>query len=105
VPSALNDGSDAEDAEDLRRGVRDRVLVQRVEEHVLRQVAPRQRPQRPRLEQLLPPRIVQLALPRLDELAREVVRLPAMQRGEAREVAVSSRSQRQTSPRVTPSSE
>ena len=62
----------AGDAEDRRRVRRDRLLVQRVEEQVLRQVALGQRAQRALLEQREAVGVAQLPAPRRDQLAREL---------------------------------
>ena len=77
----------ARDAEDLGRVRGDRLLVQRVEEQVLGEVALGQRAQRPALEQREPLGVAQLAPPRRDELARERGRLPSLLLGELGEVA------------------
>ena len=82
--------------------VGDRVLVQRVEEHVLREVALGQRPQRARLEQRQALRLAQLARARAPPAPRPAPRgSQPVPRGQARRaLRVSSRSQRQMSPRV-----
>ena len=64
-------------AEDRRRRVRDRVLVQRVEEDVLREVALGERAQGARLQQRQAPGLAQVPAPRLHQGGRERVRAPS----------------------------